>query len=88
MPKTDILVETVTLFVKNSVKKTEAVKVTNVQGSQIQIIEVSVDPSDAGLIIGKGGRKIKALRTVVSILSKGKARVNLVNLPPRSELKN
>jgi len=72
-------------FAKAKVKHPETVKVTNLQGTQTQIIELSVAPEDAGLIIGKGGETVNGLKWVVSVLSKGQARVNLVGLPKREQ---
>lgn len=86
-PKTQSvnLVDLITTFVKNRVTKPEAVVVKNLQGQSIQIVEVKVDPTDAGRIIGKGGEVIRALGTVVATISKGRTRVNLVGLPQRPE---
>jgi len=43
----------------------EAVRVREVEGERSIVIEVTVAPDDVGKIIGKQGRIVNALRTVV-----------------------
>jgi len=47
----------------------ESVQVAEVAGGQTTIIEVRVAATDRGKIIGKEGRIIKALRTIVNASS-------------------
>jgi uncharacterized protein len=63
---------------RNLVNNPEAVKVTEIRNDFNITIELSVDPTDAGKIIGKDGRVVKAIRTLVGIIAarEGK-RVNL-----------
>ena len=43
------------------------------------VLEISVDPTDMGKVIGKGGKIIKALRDLVRVLAvKQNRRVNVV----------
>lgn len=47
------------------------------------LIELSVDPSDMGKVIGKSGQNAQALRTLLRVLgAKNNARVNLKILEP------
>ncbi|MDR2431917.1 MAG: KH domain-containing protein [Candidatus Margulisbacteria bacterium] len=55
----------VELLVKSLVDNQEQVNVTETAGSSVIIIEIKVDPSDVGKIIGKEGRIANAIRTVV-----------------------
>jgi len=57
--------ELVELIVKALVDNPEGVKVQETEGESIVIIEVSVDSSDVGKVIGKEGRIANAIRTVV-----------------------
>ncbi|PWI57359.1 KH domain-containing protein [Sulfoacidibacillus thermotolerans] len=61
--------ELVELIAKGLVEQPEAVSVREVQREQQTIYEVSVAPSDIGKVVGKGGRLVKAFRTVVSAAS-------------------
>jgi len=49
------------------------------------LIELTVDPSDMGKIIGKEGRTAKSIRTLLRVLgAKERARVNLKIIEPES----
>lgn len=51
---------------KSLVDKPEAVTVTKKITSRETILELKVDPSDMGKVIGKNGKIARALRLVVS----------------------
>ncbi len=55
------------------VDQPEHVSVVEIEGSNISVLELSVAKSDLGLIIGKRGRTVQAIRTVLSAAS-GKSR--------------
>ena len=55
------LVEFVT---RSLVEHPDAVEVRVVDGPQATVIEVQVSPADVGKVIGRGGRVIKAIRTL------------------------
>ena len=58
------------LFIaKSLVDKPEAVKVEMHEDDDAFVIELSVDPSDVGKVIGKQGRIAKAIRTIVKAAS-------------------
>jgi len=68
--------EFLSFIVKNLVDKPEKVKIKQIEGEQSLMLEVSVDQSDIGKIIGKGGKTIEALRILSkSIGSRHKRRV-------------
>ncbi len=62
----DKLVE---MIAKSLVDHPEAVQVTRREEDDCVVIELSVDPSDTGKVIGKSGRIAKAIRTVVKAAS-------------------
>jgi hypothetical protein len=47
------------------VDKPEEVSVRPVEGEQVRVLELRVDPSDLGKIIGKKGRTAKSIRTLL-----------------------
>jgi predicted RNA-binding protein YlqC (UPF0109 family) len=47
----------------------EQVVVTQVEGSQISVIELKVAKEDIGKIIGKQGRTARSIRTILSAAS-------------------
>lgn len=59
----------------------EQVKVTEVEGSNTRIFEIDVSSKDVGKLLGKKGRNIDALRSIVSAASKGRKRhlVEVIN---------
>jgi len=50
---------------KNLVDYPEEVEVSQIDGEKTTIFELKVNKEDIGKIIGKGGRTIKALRTLL-----------------------
>ena len=59
------IVELVELIAKALVDKPEEVSVNLVEGEQVKVLEVKVDPSDLGKVIGKKGRTAKSIRTLL-----------------------
>ena len=58
------------LFIARSlVDQPDAVKVEMREEDDAFVIELSVDPSDVGKVIGKQGRIAKAIRTIVKAAS-------------------
>ncbi len=55
----------------------EQVVVTEIEGSQISVIELKVAKEDIGKIIGKQGRTVQAIRIILSAAS-GKAKKQAV----------
>ncbi|SCA62599.1 UPF0109 protein CPn_0720/CP_0026/CPj0720/CpB0748 [Chlamydiales bacterium SCGC AG-110-P3] len=70
--------EFVAYIVKNLVDNPDKVEIKEVGGSQTLILELSVEKSDIGKIIGKRGKTINAIRTLLmSVASRNGIRVNL-----------
>ncbi len=61
--------ELVLFIAKSLVDNPEAVNVEMREEDDAFVIELSVDPSDAGKVIGKQGRIAKAIRTIVKAAS-------------------
>ena len=70
--------EFVAYIVKNLVDNPDMVKINEIGGTQTLIIELSVEKADIGKIIGKRGKTINAIRTLLmSVASRNGLRVNL-----------
>ena len=70
--------ELVQLIARSLVDQPEKVTVTEVQGSQCTVLELKVEKSEIGKVIGKQGRTAQAMRTILSAASaKVKKRVVL-----------
>jgi hypothetical protein len=70
--------EFVEYIVKNLVDRPDQVKINEVGGTNTLIIELSVEKSDIGKVIGKKGKTINAIRTLLmSVASRNGLRVNL-----------
>ena len=60
------------------VSNSDKVQVEEVEGSSMIVLELSVDPTDMGRIIGKDGRVANAMRTLLrTSAAKDGKRVNL-----------
>lgn len=72
--------ELVKFIVENIVQNPKEVSVNETQGPEGEtVIELKVNPTDMGLVIGKGGKVIKSIRNLIrtkAILDN--QRVNLV----------
>jgi predicted RNA-binding protein YlqC (UPF0109 family) len=51
--------------VQHLVDHPEAVRVRALGRGRVRVLEVEVDPSDMGAVIGRGGRTAQALRTLL-----------------------
>ena len=61
--------ELVEVIAKSLVEKPEAVVTTETEKDDAIVVELKVDPSDMGKVIGRQGRIAKAIRTVVKAAS-------------------
>lgn len=61
--------ELVTFIAQSLVDKPEHVSVSEVEGNQTTVLELSVAKEDLGKIIGKQGRTAQAMRTILSAVS-------------------
>lgn len=52
-------------IVKSLVEFPDKVAIKTIEGDSTVILEIHVDPSDAGKVIGKKGRTINAIRTLI-----------------------
>ena len=70
--------EFIEYIIKNLVDHPEKVKINEIGGTHTLIVELSVDKSDTGKIIGKKGKTINAIRTLLmAVASRNGVRVNL-----------
>jgi predicted RNA-binding protein YlqC (UPF0109 family) len=58
--------ELIEMICKAMVDKPEDVVVTQIDGEQISILELKVNKSDMGLVIGKRGNTANAIRTILN----------------------
>ncbi len=61
--------ELVEFIVKKLVKKPEDVSVSSIESEEQIVLQLKVEKEDMGRIIGKNGKTIKAIRTIVNIAS-------------------
>ena len=67
--ETESVVELVEVIAKSLVDSPDEVEVDAVDGTQSCVIELSVDPSDLGKVIGKKGRTAKSVRALLGAVS-------------------
>lgn len=69
-------------LVKEIVEKPESVIVQETKKGDLDVIEITVDPSDRGKVIGREGQTIKALRVLINtiLISDKKILIDLVQL--------
>jgi hypothetical protein len=75
-------------MVKSVVDYPEQVEITEVEGTDSLILEIRVSQEDMGKVIGRNGRIINAMRTIVSAASaaKGSKRTSLEIIEPEGGL--
>lgn len=61
--------ELIEYIVKGLVDHPDDVHVVEVQGPTSTLVELTVAPSDMGRVIGKGGRIINAIRTLLEVMA-------------------
>ena len=61
--------ELVTYIAKSLVDRPDQVNVSEVEGNQTTVLELSVAKEDLGKVIGKQGRTAQAIRTILSAVS-------------------
>lgn len=75
-----VLADALRHLVSGVVDHPERVRVDASESSRGELLEVRVDPSDLGRVIGRGGRTAQALRSVVSALGEGRrVRIDVVD---------
>ncbi|GAJ04832.1 unnamed protein product, partial [marine sediment metagenome] len=68
--------ELIELIIKGIVDNPEKVEINEIIGERSSIFEVKVDSTDIGKVIGRQGRNIKSIRTIVNAAAqKGDKRV-------------
>lgn len=78
MVKKDSLENLLEYLVKSIVEKPQAVKINPSQTEEGLVLILKVDPNDLGLIIGKKGKTIQAIRTLARMkASQEGKRVNI-----------
>jgi len=60
------LKELIELIIKGIVDSPDKVEINEILGEKTSIFEVRVDSDDIGKVIGKQGRNIKSIRTIVN----------------------
>ena len=80
------LAEVLEHLVKGIATSPDAVHVSGRETSRGELLEVRVDPSDLGRVIGRGGRTAQSLRTVIAALSDGRrVRIDVVDTDAEAE---
>lgn len=62
------------------VEQPEAVRVDAIERERAVVLELEVDPSDLGRVIGRGGKTARAIRTVVDAASRREGRRAVVDI--------
>ncbi len=74
------LAEALEHLVKGVVDNPDEVRVDSSDTARGELLEVRVNPSDLGRVIGRGGRTAQSLRTVIGALSDGRrVRIDVVD---------
>lgn len=63
------LKELIGYVARSLVDRPEAVEVSEIEGEQTSVLELRVAKEDLGKVIGKQGRTVRALRTIVAAAS-------------------
>ena len=74
-----MLAEALEHLVRGIVDRPDGVSVVSRSLRRGQVLEVRVDPSDLGRVIGRSGRTARALRTVIGSLADAPVRVDVID---------
>ena len=66
-------------LVRGIVDRPDGVSVVSRSLRRGQVLEVRVDPSDLGRVIGRSGRTARALRTVIGSVAQAPVRVDVID---------
>ena len=72
--------EAVEMIVKGLVGDADAVDVREIEGERATIIEVRVSEGDVGKVIGRQGKTIKALRSLLYAASMKRGRRHVIEI--------
>jgi predicted RNA-binding protein YlqC (UPF0109 family) len=72
--------EVLEYLARNLVDEPDAVEVTEVNGERSVILQLKVAPDDMGKVIGKRGRTVKAMRSVVRAAGSNQGVTTLVEI--------
>jgi predicted RNA-binding protein YlqC (UPF0109 family) len=61
-----VMVELLKHVISMLVDEVDAVRISEIKGDAVLVLEVKVDKKDVGKVIGKQGKTADALRTIVS----------------------
>lgn len=74
------LAEALHHLVSGIVDNPDDVRIDVVSGSRGETLEVRVNPVDLGRVIGRSGRTVQALRTVIGALAQGeRVRIDIID---------
>ena len=74
-----MLAEALEHLVRGIVDRPDGVSVVSRSLRRGQVLEVRVNPSDLGRVIGRSGRTARALRTVIGSLADAPVRVDVID---------
>ena len=74
-----MLAEALEHLVRGIVDRPDGVLVVSRSLRRGQVLEVRVDPSDLGRVIGRSGRTARALRTVIGSVAQAPVRVDVID---------
>ena len=74
-----MLAEALEHLVRGIVDSPDGVSVVSRSLRRGQVLEVRVDPSDLGRVIGRSGRTARALRTVIGSVAQAPVRVDVID---------
>lgn len=77
--------EFVEYVAKLLVKDPDRVQVEVTEGDKTNVIKITAHPEDYGRIIGRDGRFINAIRTLLDVVGRDSEKRWVINIPSRSE---
>ncbi len=75
-----MLKELVETMAKAMVEKPEEVRVNEIDGANTVVFELRVAPEDLGRVIGKGGVRAKAMRTIINAANKDRSKKYILEI--------
>jgi len=78
--------ELVEFIVKTLVDKTDEVNVKLVEGENTNILEIKANPDDYGKIIGRKGRIVNSIRTLLAVAARDSGKRWVLDVPDKETI--
>ena len=77
--------EFIEFIIKNLVDNPNKVNIKLIEGEKTNVLEIKASPDDYGKIIGKKGRVVNSIRTLLSVVGRDSGRRWVLDVPDKED---